>query len=166
LDTNSFLFFFFLLEVLVGFIATNDVCCFLGSTESVVLPGDPDFLCDGEVDVRFSVTALEALTAVLLPDLVLPAASVSVPTSGSSTARGGVNMAVFLVAAAARRSLFSAFVNVFLIRLGAIFGFCFISFQINAAQIFGLILTHLDHTLVVELYCIVYILFHHVKTVP
>jgi hypothetical protein len=71
-----------------------------------------------------------------------------------------------LVAAAARRSLFSAFVNVFLIRLGAIFGFCFISFQINAAQIFGLILTHLDHTLVVELYCIVYILFHHVKTVP
>jgi hypothetical protein len=88
--------------------------CEDNAPEAVLLLGEVEFLFDEEVDVRFLVTALEALNAVLLP-------SGSVLESCTSATSGSVNIAAFLPAAAIRLSLFSALVNVFL-DLFAIFG--------------------------------------------
>ena len=75
--------------------------CEDNAPEAVLLLGEEDFLFDEEVDVRFLVTALEALNAVLLP-------SGSVLESCTSATSGSVNIAAFLPAAAIRLSLFSA----------------------------------------------------------
>jgi hypothetical protein len=98
--------------------------------EAVLLLGEVEFLFDKEVDVRFLVTALEALKAVLLP-------SGSVLDSGTSATSCSVNIAAFLPAAAIRLSLFSALVNVFLDLL-AIFGVLFSNCHKSAAQIFAI----------------------------
>jgi hypothetical protein len=125
LDAVSF-FFFFLLEVDDNdlLLATKVVGgVLLPASDTVLLPGEVDFLCDEEVDVHFVVTALEALAAVLLPNFVLFAASGSVLDVGTPTTSIAVMIAVFLLATAICLSLFSPLVNL-LVGLLTIFGFC------------------------------------------